>query len=70
MVVVSLVSLVADQVQSLGCRSVRSAIMSSGSRVDKENMPSKEMSSLVFCALEATTLYMQMVRACCFYVNR
>lgn len=58
-VVSPLVSLMTDQVQSLRRRSVRCAIMSSGSRVDKEYVATNEdlqKSSLLFCAPEAIDL--------------
>ena len=58
-VVSPLVSLMTDQVQSLRRRSVRCAIMSSGGRVDKEYVATKEdlqKSSLLFCAPEAIDL--------------
>ena len=45
-----------DQVQSLRCRSVKCAILSCGSSVDKEYVPSNDdlrKSSLLFCAPEA-----------------
>lgn len=55
-VVSPLVSLMVDQVQNLRCRNVMSAIMSSGSKVDKEYIASDEdlkESRLLFCTPEA-----------------
>ena len=55
-VVSPLVSLMTDQVQSLRHRSVKCAILSCGSRVDKEYVASNDdlrKSSLLFCAPEA-----------------
>ena len=55
-VVSPLVSLTTDQVQSLRRRSVKCAILSCGTRVDKEYVASTEdlrKSSLLFCAPEA-----------------
>ena len=55
-VVSPLVSLMTDQVQSLRRRSVKCAILSCGSRVDKQYVASDDdlrKSSLLFCAPEA-----------------
>ena len=57
LVVVSpLISLMIDQVQSLRRRSVKSAIISSGSKGDKEYLATSEdikTSNILFCAPEA-----------------
>ena len=55
-VVSPLISLMLDQVRSLRSRSVRAAIMSSGSKIDKEFLVTDEdirKCSLLFCAPEA-----------------
>ena len=55
-VVSPLISLMIDQVQSLRRRSVKSAIMSSGGKVDKEYLATSEdikTSNILFCAPEA-----------------
>ena len=55
-VVSPLISLMVDQVQSLRRRSVRAAIMSSGSKVDKEFLATEDdlrYGRLLFCAPEA-----------------